>query len=362
MENSPTYRLVATDRASSVVYSVSHQYSSWNIFAPYGSCSLTSIRKSTVIGFNGERPDPLTAATHLGNGFRAFDPVIMRFTCPDSSSPFSGGGINPYVYCGADPINFVDPSGHVILGVLTVERVLRSLRILGRVDESLSTEATAARPMRTYRRVNECDQSAPTATTLVDSADSEGYLTPIQKSEKLSGTHLLSTSNEYENINDKTLVQAQESTSDLIQRARAEMDAANTAARLNGEDLYENMQRRGRLTRSDAFHQTDRADVERRKPRPNPGRAQNASRSNPLPPRRFLNSPLPEIPRATHLVPPNYPHYANLPLDQDKEFDVPIENFYSRIRSQLFQSVDDLRVLEDEVNLPMNRRHSWSID
>ena len=36
--------------------------------------------------------------THLGNGYRAYSPALRRFTCPDSESPFGGGGINPYVY------------------------------------------------------------------------------------------------------------------------------------------------------------------------------------------------------------------------------------------------------------------------
>lgn len=37
----------------------------------------------------------------------------MRFTNPDSLSPFGAGGVNPYAYCGGDPINNADPSGHI---------------------------------------------------------------------------------------------------------------------------------------------------------------------------------------------------------------------------------------------------------
>lgn len=64
-------------------------------------------------GFNGERRDPVSGAYHLGNGYRAYSPVLMRFTCPDSLSPFGAGGINPYAYCLGDPVNRTDPSGHV---------------------------------------------------------------------------------------------------------------------------------------------------------------------------------------------------------------------------------------------------------
>ena len=42
----------------------------------------------SLMGFNGERPDPLTGHYLLGNGYRAFNPVLMRFNSPDSSSPF----------------------------------------------------------------------------------------------------------------------------------------------------------------------------------------------------------------------------------------------------------------------------------
>ncbi|MDZ5741628.1 RHS repeat-associated core domain-containing protein [Pseudomonas asiatica] len=49
----------------------------------------------------------------LGNGYRAFNPVLMCFQSPDSQSPFGAGGLNCYAYCAGDPVNFSDPSGHV---------------------------------------------------------------------------------------------------------------------------------------------------------------------------------------------------------------------------------------------------------
>lgn len=74
-----------------------------------------------ITGFNGMRIDPINSMTHLGNGYRPYNPTLLRFVLPDSWSPFGAGGINPYAYCAADPINRADPSGHMswqsVLGI-----------------------------------------------------------------------------------------------------------------------------------------------------------------------------------------------------------------------------------------------------
>ncbi|WP_048958783.1 RHS repeat-associated core domain-containing protein [Enterobacter bugandensis] len=70
---------------------------------------------TSITGFNGERIDPVSGHTHLGNGYRAYSPILMRFTCPDNRSPFGDGGINPYAYCTGDPVNHSDPTGHLSL-------------------------------------------------------------------------------------------------------------------------------------------------------------------------------------------------------------------------------------------------------
>ncbi|WP_426713742.1 RHS repeat-associated core domain-containing protein [Chromobacterium violaceum] len=66
-----------------------------------------------MLGFNCERLDPASGSFHLGNGYRAYSPALMRFHCPDSLSPFGAGGVNPYAYCAGDPANRADPSGHL---------------------------------------------------------------------------------------------------------------------------------------------------------------------------------------------------------------------------------------------------------
>jgi RHS repeat-associated protein len=72
-----------------------------------------------ILGYTGARVDAATGTYPLGNGYRSYVPGLMRFGAPDDLSPFGAGGINPYVYCDADPINLSDPSGHWSLGALS---------------------------------------------------------------------------------------------------------------------------------------------------------------------------------------------------------------------------------------------------
>ncbi|WP_434626814.1 RHS repeat-associated core domain-containing protein [Chromobacterium sp. CV08] len=67
----------------------------------------------SALQFNGERSDPANWQYHLGNGYRAYSPALMRFRCPDSLSPFGAGGVDAYAYCAGDPVNRADPSGHL---------------------------------------------------------------------------------------------------------------------------------------------------------------------------------------------------------------------------------------------------------
>ena len=105
--------LLATDLQRSVLNTLKANHQAQPIaYAPYGHRQATNGWMS-LMGFNGERPDPLTGHYLLGNGYRAFNPVLMRFNSPDSLSPFGKGGLNSYGYCFGDPINLTDPNGHM---------------------------------------------------------------------------------------------------------------------------------------------------------------------------------------------------------------------------------------------------------
>ncbi|WCM48728.1 RHS repeat-associated core domain-containing protein [Pseudomonas sp. WJP1] len=105
--------LLATDVQRSVLHTLKKDGERQaSAYSPYGHRTALSGLLS-LLGFNGERPDPETGHYLLGNGYRAFNPVLMRFNSPDSLSPFGKGGLNSYSYCLGDPVNLSDPNGHV---------------------------------------------------------------------------------------------------------------------------------------------------------------------------------------------------------------------------------------------------------
>lgn len=104
--------LLATDLQRSVLHTVNKGLQPPPIaYSPYGHRPALNGLLS-LLGFNGERLDPVTGHYLLGNGYRAFNPHLMRFNSPDNLSPFGKGGLNTYAYCLGDPINRYDPNGH----------------------------------------------------------------------------------------------------------------------------------------------------------------------------------------------------------------------------------------------------------
>jgi RHS repeat-associated protein len=118
-------RLLATDQKRSVLSSCDGAGPQQLAYTPYGYC-LPEQGVVSLLGFNGERQDLITGHYHLGNGYRQYNPVLMRFNSPDSLSPFGRGGINAYAALKSDPINHADPSGHSpIFNVVVAKAVNR---------------------------------------------------------------------------------------------------------------------------------------------------------------------------------------------------------------------------------------------
>lgn len=147
------------------LYAADSQHSIVHTTGP-GTCSL----RYTAYGFDrhdgrvptvhytGQHKDSVTGHYLLGEGYRAYSPAQMRFNSPDSLSPFGLGGINAYGYCGGDPVNRSDPSGHVFLRrsnslpslmrfpkkpVASLHRT-RSLRRLSLTPNELAADSTGA--------------------------------------------------------------------------------------------------------------------------------------------------------------------------------------------------------------------------
>ncbi|MEO3726364.1 RHS repeat-associated core domain-containing protein [Pseudomonas syringae] len=128
-------QLFGTDQQQSVLAELGEEQLTDCAYSPYGHRPVEGGLFS-LAGFNGEQLDRTTGLYLLGNGYRAYSPTLMRFLSPDSMSPFGGGGLNAYAYCLGDPVNRVDPTGHIswqtILGVGTaVLGIVASVLTLG---------------------------------------------------------------------------------------------------------------------------------------------------------------------------------------------------------------------------------------
>lgn len=103
--------LLATALESTPLQAISAGMRQSFVLTAYGHHTQSSGPPS--LGYNGERFEALTGHYLLGNGYRAYNPVLMRFNSPDSFSPFGLGGINAYGYCAGEPVNQTDPTGHL---------------------------------------------------------------------------------------------------------------------------------------------------------------------------------------------------------------------------------------------------------
>lgn len=110
----PKSLLLAGDDKGSVLREVEQGDVSEIVYTPYGHRDAAQAVACRP-GYNGEVRDE-TGWYLLGNGYRAFNPALMRFHSPDSWSPFGEGGVNAYAYCLGDPVSFTDPTGHSIWG------------------------------------------------------------------------------------------------------------------------------------------------------------------------------------------------------------------------------------------------------
>ncbi len=110
-------RLLAADQSQSVIAVASQGNPEKISYTAYGYRHADP-HSSTQLGFNGELREQHTQWYMLGNGYRTYNPVLMRFHSPDKWSPFGAGGLNSCVYCVADPINQYDPTGRFAIPLI----------------------------------------------------------------------------------------------------------------------------------------------------------------------------------------------------------------------------------------------------
>ncbi|WP_434672598.1 RHS repeat domain-containing protein [Pseudomonas sp. R1-15] len=106
--------LLMTDAKQSVIAESQGDQVRSAIYGTYGERGPDSTLQS-LLAFNGEALES-TGWYLLGNGYRAYNPALMRFHSPDALSPFGAGGLNCYMYCAGNPIAFGDPTGHARQG------------------------------------------------------------------------------------------------------------------------------------------------------------------------------------------------------------------------------------------------------
>ncbi len=159
--------LLATDRSQSIIGEIVDGQNHTIGYSAYGEQSAQQ-KVETRLGFNGQLREADIGWYLLGNGYRAYNPRLMRFHSPDSWSPFRGGGLNAYMYCVGDPVNRVDPTGHIWQTLIAKARKLASEFHLPNYRAapvpkdivSISAGANAARAMQQNIPIQKTDDLA----------------------------------------------------------------------------------------------------------------------------------------------------------------------------------------------------------
>ncbi|MNC02479.1 hypothetical protein D3C75_498550 [compost metagenome] len=115
--------MLAVDLKNSVLIEVETGNLNLIAYTPYGQQS-SQLGVMTRLGFNGELREVKPEWYLLGNGYRAYNPRLMRFHSPDSLSPFGEGGLNAYMYCSGEPVMNSDPTGK---SIWAISRFVQSL-------------------------------------------------------------------------------------------------------------------------------------------------------------------------------------------------------------------------------------------
>ncbi|WP_144964723.1 RHS repeat-associated core domain-containing protein [Pseudomonas sp. DE0010] len=123
----------------------SHNTLFTSAYTPYGFSPASA---SVPIAFAGEPYDVSSRGYLLGNGYRLYLPSIMRFASPDNISPFTV--ISSYSYCGGDPANYNDPSGHYPIPPQSLIKIFNKTKFAKRLN---AYDARKAAALDTYNQM-----------------------------------------------------------------------------------------------------------------------------------------------------------------------------------------------------------------
>ncbi|WP_150802472.1 RHS repeat-associated core domain-containing protein, partial [Pseudomonas fluorescens] len=180
--STPPNVLLAIDNKNSVLAEVVAGQTNHIAYSAYGYQSARQ-EVMTRLGFNGELREMHTSWYLLGNGYRAYNPRLMRFHSPDKLSPFGAGGLNAYMYCGGEPVMNSDPTGHTFFSWKNVFQIL----------DFFSLSNNSSGPLRNPLPIEAASGSGGlwgAAATLASRAPGPGGVssTPIGKNPPLHGT------------------------------------------------------------------------------------------------------------------------------------------------------------------------------
>ena len=108
-EEAKTYYHYVSDAQGSITHVLSEDAEILNHYSydAFGNIIEKTEQVENRFCYNGEMLDPVTQQYYLRARF--YNPVIGRFTQEDT---YYGDGLNLYQYCQANPVGYVDPSGH----------------------------------------------------------------------------------------------------------------------------------------------------------------------------------------------------------------------------------------------------------
>ena len=114
-EEAKTYYHYVSDEQGSITHVLSEDAEILNHYSydAFGNIIEKTEKVENRFCYNGEMLDPVTQQYYLRARF--YNPVIGRFTQEDT---YYGDGLNLYQYCQANPVGYVDPSGHNVCPVL----------------------------------------------------------------------------------------------------------------------------------------------------------------------------------------------------------------------------------------------------